>query len=49
MKRISVSLLQSQWEEAAKEAIKEKCSVADIVRRAIDVWIRDKNEKNRHL
>lgn len=45
MKRISVSFLYSQLKALQTEAIVEKGSVGDVLRRLVDDWIRDKNAK----
>jgi hypothetical protein len=42
MKRVNVSLLMSQFEAIKQEAMKECCSMADIIRRILDAWLRDK-------
>jgi hypothetical protein len=41
MKRISVSFLYSQLLALQKEAIAEKGSVGDILRKIVDAWMRE--------
>ena len=42
MERSNVSLTVSQKKFLQREAIAEKCSIGDIIRRIIDAYIRDK-------
>lgn len=42
MNRLTASFLLSQWEALKREAGKERCSMAEVLRRIVDTWMRDK-------
>jgi hypothetical protein len=43
MKRIGVSFMASDLETLKREAAAENCSIGDLVRRIIGVWVRTVN------